>query len=98
RRYTVLTRLKLSWLAGCAVTAYCLLTYPASRDFSDNWRCASTAESFSGAIGANHIRKRSMPTKSTKHLKPVKAAKESASVASANGVTTLSPTELHDLI
>lgn len=39
-----------------------------------------------------------MPTKSTKNSKPVRAAKEPTSVVSANGLSTLSPTELHNLI
>lgn len=39
-----------------------------------------------------------MPTKSTKSLKPVKAAKKQARSADALNAITLSPTELHHLI
>jgi hypothetical protein len=39
-----------------------------------------------------------MPTKSTKNSKPIKAAKEPTSVVGANGLATLSPIELHNLI
>lgn len=39
-----------------------------------------------------------MPTKLTKNLKPVKAAKEQTSEANAIGTATLSPTELYSLI